>query len=112
MSFKPKQLSVAVMVALGTISLAQAQTATTEKTVITGSNIKRVDQEPVAPVDIITREQVERTGLATVAEVLQSLPANTGGAYSEGFSNSFARGSSGISLRGLGQKSTLVLING
>ena len=100
------------MVALGVASLAQAQTATTEKTVITGSNIKRVDAEPVAPVEVITREQIERTGQPTVAEVLRNIPANTGGSYSESFSNSFARGASGISLRGLGQKATLVLING
>ena len=112
MSFKPKKLTVAVMVALGVVSLAQAQTATTEKTVITGSNIKRVDAETVAPVDIITREQIERTGLPTVAEVLRNIPANSGGSYSESFSNSFARGASGISLRGLGEKATLVLING
>ena len=112
MAFKPKKLTVAVMVALGVASLAQAQTATTEKTVITGSNIKRVDAEPVAPVEVITREQIERTGKPTVAEVLRNIPANTGGSYSESFSNSFAPGASGISLRGLGQKATLVLING
>ena len=112
MIFKPKKLTVAVMAALGVVSLAQAQTATTDKTVITGSNIKRVDAEPVAPVDIITREQIEKSGLPTVAEVLRNIPANTGGSYSESFSNSFARGASGISLRGLGQKATLVLING
>ena len=100
------------MVALGVASLAQAQTATTEKTVITGSNIKRVDAEPVAPVEVITREQIERTGKPTVAEVLRNIPANTGGSYSESFANSFAPGAAGISLRGLGQKSTLVLING
>jgi iron complex outermembrane recepter protein len=112
MAFKPKKLTIAVMLALGVAPLALAQTATTEKTVITGSNIKRVDAEPVAPVEIITREQIERTGKPTVAEVLRNIPGNTGGSYSESFSNSFARGASGISLRGLGQKATLVLING
>ena len=112
MSFKPKKLTVAVMMALGSVSLAQAQTATTEKTVITGSNIKRIDAETVAPVDIITREQIERTGLPTIAEVLRNVPANTGGSFNEQFSTSFAPGASGISLRGLGQKTTLVLING
>ena len=79
---------------------------------ITGSNIKRVDVETVAPVEIITREQIERSGQPTVADVLRNLPANTGGSFSESFSNSFAPGAAGISLRGLGQKTTLVLING
>ncbi len=111
MAFKPKQLTVAVMLALGVAPLALAQTATTEKTVITGSNIKRVDAEPVAPVEVITREQIERTGRPTVADVLRNIPSNTA-SFNESFANSFAPGAAGISLRGLGQKTTLVLING
>jgi iron complex outermembrane receptor protein len=83
-----------------------------ERVTITGSNIRRTDTETVAPVEIITREEIEKTGKATVAEVLRSIPANAGNSYSESFSNSFAPGASGISLRGLGQKATLVLING
>ncbi len=79
---------------------------------ITGSNIKRVDAESVAPVEIITREQIQRTGQPTVADVLRNLPANSGGSFGESFSNSFAPGAAGISLRGLGQKTTLVLFNG
>ncbi len=83
-----------------------------ERITITGSNIRRTDLEAVAPVEIITREQIERTGQPTVADVLRNIPANLGGSYSESFANSFAPGASGISLRGLGQKTTLVLING
>lgn len=83
-----------------------------ERITITGSNIRRTDQETVAPVEIITREQIERSGRPTVADVLRTIPANTGGSFNESFSNSFAPGAAGISLRGLGQKSTLVLLNG
>ena len=78
---------------------------------ITGSNIKRIDAETVAPVEVITREEIERSGQPTIADVLRNLPANTGGSFGESFSNSFAPGAAGISLRGLGQKTTLVLIN-
>jgi iron complex outermembrane receptor protein len=112
MSSTREEIAVAVMVTLCAPSFAQAQTATTEKTIITGSNIKRIDAEPVAPVDVITRDQIERTGLPTIAEVLKNVPSNTGGSFMESFSNSFSPGASGISLRGLGQKTTLVLING
>jgi iron complex outermembrane recepter protein len=83
-----------------------------EKIEVTGSNIKRVDQETVAPVEIITRDQIERTGQPTIAEVLRNIPSNAGGSFSESFTNSFAPGAAGISLRGLGQKTTLVLLNG
>jgi iron complex outermembrane recepter protein len=91
---------------------AQGQEQKLERITITGSNIRRTDTETVAPVEIITREEIEKSGKATVADVLRSIPANTGNSYSESFSNSFAPGASGISLRGLGQKATLVLING
>jgi iron complex outermembrane receptor protein len=92
---------------------AQAQQAQrVEKIEVTGSNIKRVDTETVAPVEVITREMIERSGMPTVAEVLRNIPSNTGGSFSESFTNSFAPGASGISLRGLGQKTTLVLLNG
>ena len=82
-----------------------------ERITITGSNIRRTDTETVAPVEIITREQIERSGTLTVAELLARIPANTAGVYSE-HANSFAPGTTGVSLRGLGQSATLVLING
>ena len=109
-----KQLAVAIaatFVATG-IAYAQSTPQKVEKVEVTGSNIKRIDVETVAPVDVITREQIERSGQPTIAEVLRNVPANTGNSYSESFSNSFAPGASGIALRGLGQKATLVLING
>ncbi len=117
---KRKRLANALVQALGAgVALTVAATAAhaqqaqrVEKIEVTGSNIKRVDQETVAPVEIITREQIERTGQATVADVLRNIPANSGGSFSESFTNSFAPGAAGISLRGLGQKTTLVLLNG
>jgi iron complex outermembrane receptor protein len=118
MSFqmKPIVLSVAATfggaAALTGLPPPAAAQQTFEKIEITGSNIRRTDTETVAPVQIITREQIEHSGRATVAEVLRAIPSNTGGSFSESFSNSFAPGASGISLRGLGQKTTLVLLNG
>lgn len=118
---KRKKLSSALVQALGagvalsvaTVAAQAQQTAQrVEKIEVTGSHVKRVDQETVAPVEIITREQIERTGQPTVAEVLRNIPANSGNSFSESFTNSFAPGASGISLRGLGQKTTLVLLNG
>lgn len=116
MHFTQKKISVAMAGALVACSGgAFGQAATTqrvEKIEVTGSNIKRVDAEGPAPVQIITREQIERSGSPTVAEVIRNIPSNSAGSYDETFTGSFARGSAGVSLRGLGQKSTLVLING
>ena len=83
-----------------------------EKIEVTGSNIKRVEAEGPAPVQIITRQDIERSGQTTVGEVLRNLPINSAASFDDNFTGSFARGSSGVSLRGLGQKSTLTLING
>ncbi len=83
-----------------------------ERIEVTGSNIKRVDTETVAPVQVITREEIEKSGKTTIADVLRDLPANQGNSYNETFTNSFSPGASGISLRGLGLKATLTLVNG
>lgn len=82
-----------------------------ERVTITGSNIRRTDTETVAPVEIITREDIEKSARTTIAEVLQTIPAVSGGLFNE-TANSFAPGSTTVSLRGLGQAATLVLING
>jgi len=104
--------------ALAAIPQAAAQDQSTtqpqqlERVTVTGSNIKRTDAEGVAPVQVITREQIERSGQSTVAELIRSISANSGNSYNETFTNSFSPGASGISLRGLSQKNTLVLLNG
>ncbi|MBL8513809.1 MAG: TonB-dependent receptor plug domain-containing protein, partial [Betaproteobacteria bacterium] len=83
-----------------------------EKIEVTGSNIKRVDAEGASPVQIITREDIEKSGSSTVGDLMRGLPVNGAGSFDDTFTGSFARGSSGISLRGLGQRGTLTLING
>jgi iron complex outermembrane receptor protein len=115
-----RALCAAGAVTLGTLGqTALAQTPPSqppaqrvEKIEVTGSNIKRIDAESVAPVAVITREEIERSGKPTISEVLRDIPQNGGASFNETFTNSFSPGAAGISLRGLGQKSTLVLING
>lgn len=79
---------------------------------VTGSNIKRVDTETAAPIETITREDIQASGLQTIAAVVQSITANNNGTISNAFVNGFAAGASGVSLRGLGANNTLVLLNG
>ena len=75
-------------------------------------SIKRVDAETPAPVQVITREQIERSGAQSVTEVLKSVPASNAGGFDENAVASFTPGAGGVSLRGLGVQATLVLING
>jgi iron complex outermembrane receptor protein len=79
---------------------------------ITGSNIRRAQAETASAVQTLNRADIEKSGRTTVAELLQTLAVDNQGSVPTSFGNGFAQGASGISLRGLGSASTLVLING
>jgi iron complex outermembrane receptor protein len=83
-----------------------------ERVEITGSRIRRVDAESAAPVQTITREDIERTGKTSIQDVLRTVTADSNGTIPTSFTNGFASGSAAVSLRGLGVNSTLVLVNG
>jgi iron complex outermembrane receptor protein len=105
---------------VGTIDAAQAQTTenpgagaqTPQRVVVTGSLISRTDTETPTPVQVLTAQDIQRSGKTSVAELLQDLAANGAGTLGTGFSGAFANGASGVSLRGLTVGSTLVLIDG
>jgi iron complex outermembrane receptor protein len=79
---------------------------------ITGTNIPRADPDTPSPVQIITADDLKKSGYTTVSEVLRNLPANGQGTLSQSFAGAYAAGASGISLRGLTVGATLVLIDG
>ena len=114
MAFQQRKVAVGIACALGlTAGFATLPAAAQDVRVeVTGSNIRRVDSETPAPVQVITREEIERTGAQNVNEVMRLIPANSAVAYDDTFISGFSVGSAGVSLRGLGQRSTLVLING
>ena len=79
---------------------------------VTGSNIRRTTTETASSVQTLSRIDIEKSGKSTVAELLQTLAVDNQGSVPTTFGNGFAAGASGISLRGLGTASTLVLLNG
>ena len=86
----------------------------TQRIEITGSAIRGIDAETTLPVQIITREEIARTGVVSTEALLQSLPvlSSAGGtSNSEGMGLS-TYGNSTLSLRGLEDTRTLVLVNG
>ncbi|MEO8365289.1 MAG: TonB-dependent receptor [Pseudoxanthomonas sp.] len=92
---------------------APAEEATNlDMIVVTGSNIPRTNTETASPVQVITRQEIDRSGKNTVAEYLQTLTIDGAGSIPKSFGNGFAGGGAGVSLRGLGAGSTLVLLNG
>lgn len=84
---------------------------------VTGSNIRGPDAETALPVQVLTREDIEQGGSTTVAELMSKVSANF-----LSFNDQLSIGSqllplarpgqSTVNLRGIGDGSTLVLING
>ena len=81
---------------------------------VTGSNIKRVENEGALPVTTITRRDIERSGATTTMELLQQVSANSSlNAVTLGNSvGAVTFSAQTASLRGLGGGRTLVLLNG
>jgi iron complex outermembrane receptor protein len=117
-------LAGSIRLALGTAAfgllahdaLAQAEEAQkVQRVEITGSSIKRTDAETALPVQLIRREDIDKSGVTTAAELLKNISANTaplsdGASITDGTSGQ--RGFNGANLRGIGVSSTLVLLNG
>jgi iron complex outermembrane recepter protein len=114
---KLTRLSASLSLFAGTLLsagvLAQSQeTPQLERVIVTGSNIKRSDTETASPVQVLTRDDIEKTGKQSIQEVLRGVTADGQGSIPTSFTAGFASGSASVSLRGLGVNSTLVLING
>ncbi|MEP7157442.1 MAG: TonB-dependent receptor [Betaproteobacteria bacterium] len=115
---QPRKLALALVAAgLSTALVAQAQqppaAQKVEKIEVTGSNIKRVDSETPSPIQVITRDDIQKSGTNSVAELLRDIPSIAGGSVQDfNAGNGFARGTQSASLRGLGSVATLVLVNG
>ncbi|MBN6149738.1 TonB-dependent receptor [Xanthomonas sp. AmX2] len=120
---QPLALAVVSALALGASWSALAQdaaaaatddgkTQTLDSIVVTGSRIRRVDTETANPVVTISRAQIEATGKATLGDLVQELPSMAGNATNPNTNNGGGTGASTISLRGLGDKRTLLLVNG
>ena len=89
---------------------AQPAATTLDRIQVTGSRIRSVDAETSQPVLVLTRVEIEKQGLTSVAEVLQRVSAN-GAGINRTFNNG-GDGSSEVSLRNLGSQRTLVLVDG
>lgn len=98
----------------GAVALAQTGEAPQrlERVEITGSALRRLDAQTALPVQVLRREDIERSGAGSTAELLQSLPAM------QFFTNESASigggglGFSGASIHNLEEVRTLVLLNG
>ena len=110
-------------VAVGPSTIADAPEAkAAEEIIVTGSRIRRDPLAQESPVIVLDQASIQRTGLSSIADVLQRLPSASGGLNSK-VNNSgnignppdgggVGAGSAEIDLRYLGAKRTLVLVDG
>lgn len=98
---------------------ANLQDATEVDAVIVTGSLLRGPGETPSPVTVISRAELDARGAGGIAEVLTALPQSYAGSATPGTlltlndtqgSNSSL--STGVNLRGLGEDSTLVLVNG
>jgi iron complex outermembrane receptor protein len=115
MKFQRKKIAVALAYALGagsTLLIAAPSQAADISVSVTGTNIRRADTETASPVQVLTAEDLARSGYTSIAEVMRDVTSNGQGLLSQGFNGAFAGGASGVALRGLTVGATLILVDG
>ncbi len=101
---------------------AQSDEVVLDRVEVTGTRIKRVQIEGQTPILTLSREQIDRSGVSSIGEVLQQLTAS-GSALNTKFNSSgnfgfppdgggVGAGATTVDLRHLGAKRVLVLVDG
>lgn len=79
--------------------------------VVVGSRLSKSAKDSAVPVNVYSREKIDRSGASSVADFLNTLPEVSVQTTTTGNIQQFA-GASTVQLRGLPSGTTLVLING
>lgn len=114
--FKRTRVCSGLMLAFGSSLVVGAAPAlaqdSTQRIEITGSAIKRIDAESAVPVTVLRMEDLQKSGVTSVEQVMATLSAvqlSTNAAQSIGSSSG---GATFADIRGIGFDKTLVLLNG
>jgi iron complex outermembrane receptor protein len=108
------KIAAAVALALHAMgALAQSQEPI-QRVEVTGSRIRQVDLETAQPLQVMTAEQIQKTGLVTVGDIINNLSSAGTPAFSKGstLTSNREQGGQFINMRNLGAQRLLVLVNG
>ena len=97
------------------VPVAQQPAGEIEEVVVTGSRIRRDEFSSTSPITVITSETSALAGLLDTADILQNSTIASGQQIDDTFSGFVTDGGPGarsLSLRGLGEQRTLILVNG
>ena len=113
------QLAITGLAVHTGFALAQSDSNRLERVEVTGSSIKRLKDEGALPIQVISRRELERAGIASAEQMIMQLNINGNGldnlAGNADVVDGAARGNNGASsanLRGQGSNATLILLNG
>lgn len=102
----------AAAAAITTMPAYAADESPIQEVIVTGSRIRRVDQETASPILVMDQTTISNSGVQTLGDLLQRIPAVSGAATNPAVNNGGGTGESNVELRGLGAQRTLVLLNG
>lgn len=83
-----------------------------ERIQVTGSSIKRTDMEGALPVTVISRADIDASGVVNVADLMAQMPAMQGFTTASDSVGGSGGGVQSASLHNIGEQYTLVLLNG
>jgi iron complex outermembrane receptor protein len=111
------KIALAVAMAMNSIAAyAQAQSSAEplQRVEVTGSRIRQVDMETAQPIQVMTAEQIQKSGLITVGDIINSLSSSGTPAFSKGstLTSNREQGGQYANMRNLGSQRLLVLVNG
>ncbi|WP_312237527.1 TonB-dependent receptor [Stenotrophomonas sp.] len=122
MNFTSNKLRDAVVVALvasaaagGTAQAQEAAGATNlDRIQVTGSRIRSVDVETAQPIFTVSSEEIKKSGLVSVGDILQNLTVSGTQTFSKAavLASNPEQGGQYVNLYNLGEQRTLVLVNG
>ncbi len=115
-----KHIVRAILLLCAAASASAQQSDPAQRVEITGSSIKRVQTEGALPLQVISRQEIDRAGIVSAEQLVARITANGTGAdnlssnvgIQLGTTDRNNNGNSSANLRGLGASSTLVLLNG
>jgi iron complex outermembrane receptor protein len=106
-------LAFGATIAAGANAQDTTDTSTSVQRVeITGSAIKRINVEGALPIQTVTQDDIKKSGVTTVTDLLQGLPAMQGFTSATQSVNGGGGGVTTASIHDIGESYTLVLLNG
>ncbi|WP_020651574.1 TonB-dependent receptor domain-containing protein [Massilia niastensis] len=109
-----QRTKIAVAVAFALHSMTALAQDAMQRVEVTGSRIRQVDLETAQPIQVMSQEQIQKSGLVTVGDIINNLSSAGTPAFSKGstLTSNREQGGQYINMRNLGANRLLVLVNG